>query len=443
MPFPYKIPQKLKIAANLGDNYDFVVPAIPGDDFISYGRSVMLENAGILDTQSVYNLLFLTEALYLNYLRSDLDADLGVSRPGYSPVEVNAAVMDEGWNNVAAHKSWSESFKKDAVYFSSCAKAAAKLSDIVWRPNLTSEGEVLGVYPDKRHIVERNLERIYAPNDPNKIYTSSLRPLPLLALNGPVATDVKAYKDFNDRCDKEIKSWIEKIFSLLMLNYGEASMAVKESAEAAYIAGFYRIGIEQQEFSADAPLYPFGDIAFIKNNRRITGLFQKLRTIPESAVRPNKAVWAAAAFQRAALGAANAQIASGLKEEIEKEKNPAAVVQELRLPGEDDQPHTDKHLSETEEAETEPEEEQTTDKNIDESKFSILDQAFAEPAEPEEPESMSKKPEPVAVTEKTKPTKAAKDINSILDGAFDDDSEDYSKVKNKYNAFLSSAKLKI
>lgn len=270
-------------------NMHVTIPLLPADDFIMYGKSIIMEEAGVLNDNICTNMLFALESVYSEEMNAHGFHDFWLPSAREQFLDISALVGCEIWDPRGIFDPLSS------------LNFPVHMSDIIWRRDFSDNGEgkrvYYGVYPDNNTIPMHNFMTGRAVDHDcgdswktagNKGYQIYYyyEPLPSLGIKGN-PDDTTYYGDFRNRCDPEIYKWIKTLMSALMIYSADSIAAVRDMA-----------CISDLENKPDESAFPDGDVFTSGDRTPIKKLCASLRTLPQTALIPHKKIWTAAQFEK-------------------------------------------------------------------------------------------------------------------------------------------------
>ena len=287
-------------------NMHVAIPLINADDFIMYGKSIIMEETGVLNDNICTNMLFAVEAVYSEEMNTHGFRDFWLPSAREQFLDISALVGRQIWD--------------PAGLFNPLSRLAFPLhiSDIIWRRDFSDNGEgsrvYYGVYPDDNTIPMHNFltgksmdtGHGYVPElmkdlggvsypekdrwkiDGNRGYHVFYyyEPLPSLGIRGDL-DDPSYYREFQKRCDPEIYEWIKGLMSGLMIYSADTVAAVQDMA-----------CISDLENKPDESAFPDGDVFTSGDRAPIKRLCASLGLLPKAVLVPHKKIWTAAQFEK-------------------------------------------------------------------------------------------------------------------------------------------------
>lgn len=304
-------------------NWHITFPLLDSRDFLMYGKTMILNESSTLNESIAGCLLFAMEMIYAmemdRYGIKEFwdDRVLRGAMRSAAPIVAGRAWRYDLLSNLAGHYRF-------------------HLSNTIWRRklNINEDGTAvpIEVFPDRETIPAHNIIQLrrcetevkLSPDTAEKAgYPSFIKktdesaryhrtflyysPLPKIKMeNNPDTAEF--YAEFYEKCDREIYKWIERLMSALMLRSADAVFAARDMAAVSYL-----------EKWPDESSFPGGDVFMVGNTDPIRKLINILNALPEGALYPNPAIWAASSCERYPAHEAEEQIRKASLETIAAE----------------------------------------------------------------------------------------------------------------------------
>lgn len=277
-------------------NMHVTIPLLPADDFIMYGKTIIMAETGVLNDNICTNMLFALESVYSEEMNRYGFRDFWLPAAKEQLLDISALVGRQILD------------PEDIFEPLATLDFPIHMSDIIWRRDFSDNGEgsrvYYGVYPDDNTIPVHNFltgkpvgkghsdilhsgkDLWGADGNTERHVFYYYEPLYPLKVEGD-PDDPLYYREFQHRCDPGIYKWIKGLMSGLMIYSADTVAAVMDMA-----------CISDLENKPDESAFPDGDVFTSADRTPIKKLCAGLRVLPQAALVPHKKIWTAAQFEK-------------------------------------------------------------------------------------------------------------------------------------------------